>query len=354
MTGRAAGAQLSGRALRERAATLASACVELQFERDPRLTQRYGEQGRRRCVEDATHHLRHLAEAVALGSARLFLDYLAWARELLEALRIPKQELRDQLVALCDALRADMDEADSAPAVAILSTALDSLDGPTKVSASHLESPDELAARARAYLQQLLDYQHATANRALLREVREGLPIEDLYLRILQPVLLEIGRLWQVGRIGVADEHYCTAAVQNAMAQLHGRIMATRPIGRRLAALCVGDELHDIGIRMVADLTALRGWETFYLGANVPLSAILDLVDKRRPHVVAISTTLASHLSDVELAVTALRGHRELGLRVLVGGQPFCTDGDLWHTLGADGSAGDALEAAKLADELAS
>jgi hypothetical protein len=35
-------------------------------------------------------------------------------------------------------------------------------------------------------------------------------------------------------------------------------------------AACVSGELHEIGVRMLCDLLEMEGWNTIYLGANVP------------------------------------------------------------------------------------
>ena len=42
-----------------------------------------------------------------------------------------------------------------------------------------------------------------------------------------------------------------------------------------MVATCIGGELHEIGIRMVADFFEMEGWDTYYLGANTPADAVV-------------------------------------------------------------------------------
>ncbi|MCS7248422.1 MAG: B12-binding domain-containing protein [Anaerolineales bacterium] len=73
------------------------------------------------------------------------------------------------------------------------------------------------------------------------------------YLRVFEPCLHEVGRLWQTQQISIAQEHYFTASTQFIMAQLYPLIFQSLRNGRRMVAACVANELHEIGLRMVVD-----------------------------------------------------------------------------------------------------
>jgi methanogenic corrinoid protein MtbC1 len=137
------------------------------------------------------------------------------------------------------------------------------------------------------------------------------------------------------------------------MSQLYPQIFATPRIGRRLVAACVGGDLHEIGVRMVADFFEMAGWDTYYLGANTPVEGIVESVLGRRPHAVAISATMTYHVPAVSDVVRAVR-ERSAGAtpRIIVGGYPFRVDPELWQSVGADGYAPDASEAVALAKRL--
>ena len=73
-------------------------------------------------------------------------------------------------------------------------------------------------------------------------------------------------------------------------------------------AASVGAELHDVGIRMVADFFRMDGWETYYLGANTPVQSILAAVQERKADLITLSTTMPRHLPDVQYLIRSLRG----------------------------------------------
>ena len=123
---------------------------------------------------------------------------------------------------------------------------------------------------ASLYLDTLLRVQSEAASRMIIKAVEQGVEIKDIYMYVFEPSQHEIGRLWQTNQINMYQEHFCTAATQNIMSQLYPYIFQNEKNGHKLVATCVNGELHEIGVRMVADLFEMEGWNTYYLGANTP------------------------------------------------------------------------------------
>jgi methanogenic corrinoid protein MtbC1 len=120
-----------------------------------------------------------------------------------------------------------------------------------------------------------------------------------------------------------------------------------------LVAACVGGELHEIGLRMVADFLEMNGWDTHYIGANTPVADIVETVALSRADLLALSATMGFHIPLVADVIKAIRTDpRTAGTRVMVGGYPFSLVDDLWVRVGADGSASDAAGALDLAERL--
>jgi methylmalonyl-CoA mutase cobalamin-binding domain/chain len=183
--------------------------------------------------------------------------------------------------------------------------------------------------------------------------MRAGLSMRDFYLDVVQPVQREIGRLWQLNRITVAEEHFCTASTQALMAQFYPQILSAPRIGRKVVVACVGNELHELGIRMVADFFEMAGWDSIYLGANTPSQALVDLVCRERPHVVALGVTMTFHLGTVRSLVRRLRDDSRCSdVKIIVGGYVFHQREDLWRFIGADASAENAEEAVRVAEHI--
>ena len=208
----------------------------------------------------------------------------------------------------------------------------------------------QLAGR---YLDMLLHGTRHAASQLILDAVEGGVSVNDIYLHVFQPCQHEIGRLWQTNKISVAQEHYCTAVTQLVMSQLYPHIFRSEKIGRCLVATCVGGELHEIGVRMVADFFEMEGWDTYYLGANTPAKSILDTIDSQGADVLAISATITFNVSDiVDLVANVRASDVGRGVRILVGGRPFNVAANLWRRVGADGYAPDAQAAINVAEKL--
>src|SRR5688500_1213618 len=77
-----------------------------------------------------------------------------------------------------------------------------------------------------------------------------------LYEEVVRPALQEVGNLWYLNRLNVADEHLATATAEAAVAALYS-LFTWPPRGPRALIACVQGERHGLGARMIADLLAL-------------------------------------------------------------------------------------------------
>jgi methanogenic corrinoid protein MtbC1 len=206
---------------------------------------------------------------------------------------------------------------------------------------------------AQRYLELVLAGDRREASRSIIEAADQGIAIREIYLDVLQPVQREIGRLWQLHRISVAQEHLCTAITQLVMSQLYPRLFSGKRRQRSAVGTCVGGELHEIGMRMVVDLLEMEGWDTFYLGADTPHDAVIQQVVDVKADLLAVSVTLANHVDQAAKLIDRLRGDpRCAATKVLVGGLPFNFSPDLWSRVGADATAPDAQGAADAATRL--
>jgi MerR family transcriptional regulator, light-induced transcriptional regulator len=218
------------------------------------------------------------------------------------------------------------------------------------VAELRVDADAAFAADAAAFLEELLEGRRTDALARVDRLLDDGATVEDLYLRVFEPVLHEAGHRWQTNRISVAQEHYVTAATRLAMSRLYPRIFRAPRIGRTLVATCVGGERHEVGLHMVADLFELAGWDTHFLGADGPSRSVAELASHRHADLVAVSATLPSHREESARMVAVLRSSIEAP--ILVGGRLFQLEPDLWRTIGADASARSAADAVEVGTRL--
>lgn len=340
--------------LEGKAGAVAEKVVARCFQEHPELDLRYGPIGREKCLQDTRFHLQYLIQAVGASSKPLFLDYVHWAKIMLAGVRVPEKDLIYNLELLDRAIAEEVPgDPKTSTAREYIQAAIEAVPAMSLQTSSYVDATKPLGMMAVAYMNLLLAGQRREASDMILRAVESGTPTRDIYLRVFQPTQHELGRLWQTNKITVAQEHYCSAVTQMIMSMLYSRMFNAKKNGFRLLATCVGSELHEIGVRMVADFLELEGWDTFYLGANTPLHSILKAVKERKAHVVALSATMTFHIDFVRKIIETLRTDPETqAVKILVGGYPFNIDPDLWKRIGADGYAANAEQTAVVAAQL--
>ena len=164
------------------------------------------------------------------------------------------------------------------------------------------------AASSRAYGDALRAADGVAAERVALECLQAGTPIETLYEQVIGPAMVRIGCLWEEGALTVADEHLATAITHRVMASAYGASFASLgPRAGRIMLAAVEGQRHSVGLRMAADVLELAGYEVLYLGADVPLEALLGALASRGPDLLGLSSTLAPARSSLSAAVAAVR-----------------------------------------------
>lgn len=339
--------------LRSQLDAIAEAVTAEHYRRQPELESRHGAVGREKCRKDAAYHLSYLAEALQAGEPSLFYDYIAWAKVMLAGRGIPEGDLAANLAVLRETIHEFLPDDQAEAASVVVTRSLNRLGELPDELSSLIGDTDPLADLSRRYLAALLAGKRREASTLILDAVSRGISVRDIYLEVFQPAQYEVGRLWQMNKISVAHEHYCTAATQLIMSQLYREIFSKQRTNRTFVAACVGGELHEIGVRMVADFFEMEGWSTFYLGSNMPSQSLIQTVCEYKADVIGISATITYHVSAVAELIRQIRANESCRqVKILVGGHPFNLAPELWKEIGADGCAPSAASSVDLARAL--
>lgn len=129
-----------------------------------------------------------------------------------------------------------------------------------------------------------------------------------------------IGDLWEQGEISVADEHLATALTHQAMAGIYGPSLGHKARPGRILMAAVEGERHALGLRMATDVIELAGYETIYLGADVPTVDLLQAIAARSPNLVGLSATMPGSIPALERTIAEI-WRLNPNLIVLFGGQ---------------------------------
>jgi len=161
--------------------------------------------------------------------------------------------------------------------------------------------------------------------------------------------------MWQKQEITVAKEHYATSVIQSIIGMLYPYLFKNeKKNGKVFIGACSGSELHEIGLRMVADFLEIEGWDTHYLGANLPIEYVIEEVRDKKPDILGISTTTIVNLPFAkELIQEIKKDPLTKNTKIMVGGRVYNNDDNLWKEVGADAFALDAEDSVKIADSLA-
>jgi MerR family transcriptional regulator, light-induced transcriptional regulator len=208
--------------------------------------------------------------------------------------------------------------------------------------------------RMAAQLLELLILHDQHSARALVIDAADnGVPFTEIYLKLIQPVMYRIGELWECRSLDVAQEHYATAVIEMILAHLEPEIFHGHNGRPAMIAAAVEGDLHVVGVRMVADFFEADGWDTCYLGANVPSTAIIAESLRRKAKLIALSASREANLPTVTQTIAAIHESAALeGILVIVGGGLFKARLHAADGIGADGSAADARIAVEVAREL--
>lgn len=333
--------------------TLPAILLADHFTLRPDMALRYNDHHKENFKKDVAWILSFLAESVWAGQPVLFEEFVSWLKTFLTSVRVPVKDLAESLELMKKRINAVCTDEENEIINSMLNKAVSNvLSEDQVISLPALNN--HLSPLAQNYLDNLLKGNRNYALSLILDEVKAGSQVKDMYLEVFQPVQYEIGRLWQTNKISVAQEHYCTGATQLVMAQLYPYLFTGVKKNRKMVTTCVPGELHEMGARMVTDFFEMNGWDTYYLGANMPIESVVRYLSEIKPECLAISATMTFHVSAVEEMIRKIRLAPEVSadLKILVGGYPFKVAEGLWQSVGADGYAPNAAEAIELADKL--
>jgi len=167
----------------------------------------------------------------------------------------------------------------------------------------------------------------------------DQLPFAEAIQEVWRPLLREIGRLWEVGEISVAQEHYAAGVARAALAAMLRSLDTSRDGAVDVVCACLPGEAHDLPLLAASVELSLAGWHVLWLGADVPLADLCALVAAQAPNVVCLSAIGARPPDEVLAACRAVVGSAET-TTVAVGGPAAVTlqphqDSRLWVCLSA-------------------
>ncbi len=125
---------------------------------------------------------------------------------------------------------------------------------------------------------------------ARLAELIACTPFLTLLTTILTPLMHRLGNAWAREEMSIASVQLMTELIRTRLlAMLH--ITAPPHSAPVLLCACPAGEFHELGLLTFAYTMQQEGWHAYYLGSNLPLSALREGCERVQPALVALSLT---------------------------------------------------------------
>jgi len=293
-----------------------------------------------------TGRVEDLAAAVSVARPDLFTAQIQWGRAVLEARGVDPVCFQAGIECLQQVLMKELPVEIGNLARPYFEAALREFDGQAEEACCRLSPESPAGQLASRYLFAVLEGDRRKARETVLEVPPERMSIPQVYLDVILPAQEEIGRMWLANEITVAEEHFATATTRSVMAQLLAKAPIRESHGKTVMTAAVAGNRHDIGIQAVCDFFEMDGWKAIQLGADVPIGDLVEALGCFRADLLALSTTLSSHLPKLRETIEAVRNcDHGKAIKILVGGRAFGGCSDTAVQLGADAYAATPQEA---------
>lgn len=140
--------------------------------------------------------------------------------------------------------------------------------------------------------------------------------------KLINPLMYEIGQMWQLNKISVAKEHLSSSLIDEVINDFIQNSFVDN--SKKLVAITstVGNELHNLGIKIVGKFIETYGYSVKNITSKISTKELINSIYDLKPNLVVLSVTLPSNVATLQEIVKELKSDYNLfnGL-VVVGGQ---------------------------------
>jgi len=171
-------------------------------------------------------------------------------------------------------------------------------------------------------IEQALNSRHDKVQKVLNGLYLSERPLYDIYDKIITPIMHRFGEMWHKDRLSIIEEHFGSQTIRDSLIRLQGIIrIPNEKIG---SAICLNlsDELHDIALKMVANILEVKGYQVYFSGHYTNTDKIDLAFEKFRPDQLYLSCTWVEDIQKTQQELdTLLRISEMHNAEVYLGGQ---------------------------------
>ena len=187
----------------------------------------------------------------------------------------------------------------------------------------------------------------------ILHMKRHGLPLDVLFVELLEPVARHLGKMWEDDRCDFLDVTLGVACLQKMLAVFNDthRIPAFGDMRRAITATTSGEQ-HRFGLAMVEKFMRAAGWDVHSEAGSTPES-VAAAVHGEWFAIAGITLSCELRLDALADMIKAIREQScNKSIGIMVGGPLFIRSPELAMRVGADAAAVNAPTAVILAQKL--
>ena len=205
----------------------------------------------------------------------------------------------------------------------------------------------------KKYFSYILNGQKDKAIDLVRAEINNKKSIINIYIEVFEKTMKKVGLLWERGELSVDQEHYFSNTTLDIMAQLHNYFPKIEKKNHNIIGVAAPGEKHSIGLKMLMDIFELNGWNSYYYGTNTPNLNIVNAIKKNNADILALSATMPDNINTIKTTIEVIKNKlKNDKLKIIVGGNAFKHNKNLWKKVNSDGFAENAREAVKLAEKI--
>jgi methanogenic corrinoid protein MtbC1 len=206
---------------------------------------------------------------------------------------------------------------------------------------------DQMITASNQLERALLSVDQERAEQIILDAVEESSPIK-IAGELISNTLKKIGDSWEQGSLSLSQVYMSGVICERVIDKI---LPAQSPIRKNqpLTAICVLEDFHLLGKRIIYSTLRASGIELIDLGGGLSIDKIVELVEEKQIKILLISVLMLPSALRVKELKSRLANN---DVKIVVGGAPFRFDQNLWKETNADFYGRDSADALEIVTKL--
>ena len=182
----------------------------------------------------------------------------------------------------------------------------------------------QISSDTEEYIQQGLEAIRNLDNQRLediLIQAAVELSRPRLLEEVITPLMDQVGNGWREGTIRISSEHMASEVVRSFLATIKSRSRTRHRTDPSIVIATPSGQYHCIGAFTIAVTAESEGWQTNYLGADLPAVDIIQAATKNDSRAVALSITYPPDDPQLSQELQTLRAGLPPKTEILIGGK---------------------------------